>query len=255
MTNEGDGEDAKLFALAIKTLTTAFIQLARNHDQYSKEETAARLNQSGFPRSFIIGFMVKARFPPTKTEMDATGRRSNHISAWRGPCRVVARLSPTTYKLVQLDTNREIERAIANLLPWKAQSRKKARNAQYDEDISTPFTIDEFIAVRDEPGSWFFLARVTGIAATAIVVHYYGTRSANLQLATFYPGWHLSTQNHIQLAFTQPEHHIRYTGILDFSSLNSLLVARKLTLTSVSRLSSKSRRMLMPVRDELFIFE
>ncbi len=29
---EGDGDDAKLFALAVKFSTSAFIQLARNHD-------------------------------------------------------------------------------------------------------------------------------------------------------------------------------------------------------------------------------
>ena len=251
----GDIESARLFALAVKTSTQAFVQLARNHDQYMKGETAEMLNQSSTPRTFIIGSKVKARFPPTKAEMDATGRRSNHISSWRGPCRILDRLSATTYRLIHLDTNREFERSIANLLPWRADSRKKARNAQYDEHVSTPFAVDEFIAVRDEPGSWFFLAKVTSLATTAIVVHYYGTRSANLKLATFYPGWHLSTQNHIQLSFAQPAHHIRYTGVLDLSSINSLLVARKLTLTSASRLSSKSRRLIMPVRDELFIFE
>jgi hypothetical protein len=80
---DGDGDDAKVFALVVKTSTTAFIQLARNHDQHVRNETALRLNESRFPRSFVIGTLVKARFPPTKTEMDATGRRSNHISAWR----------------------------------------------------------------------------------------------------------------------------------------------------------------------------
>ena len=108
--------------------------------------------------------------------------------------------------------------------------------------------------MNQEAGS-FLQKYLPAITTTAIIVHYYGTRSANLQLATFYPGWHLMTQKHIQLAVTQPENHIRYTGELDFNSINSLLVARKLTLTSASRLSSKSRRLLMPVRDELFIFE
>jgi hypothetical protein len=74
-------------------------------------------------------------------------------------------------------------------------------------------------------------------------------------LATFYPGWHLSTQGHIQLSLTEPKHHIEYSGMIDINAMNSLLVARKLTLTSVYRLSSKSRRLIMPVRDELFIFE
>jgi hypothetical protein len=168
-TEDGDIENARFFALAVRTSTTAFVQLAKNHDQYVKDETAARLNEKGFPRAFIVGAMVKARFPPTntKTEMDATGRQSSHISSWRGPCCVLDRLSATTYRMIHLDTNREFERSIANLLPWRAESRKKARNAQYDETLSTPFTVDEFIAVRDEPGGWFYLAKVT-----AIITHY-----------------------------------------------------------------------------------
>ena len=248
-------ENARLFALAVRTLTTAFIQLARNHDQYLKNETAAALNQKGFPRTFVVGDKVKARFPPTQTELEATGRRSNHVSAWRGPCRVVDRLSSTTYKLVHLDTNREFERSIANLLPWRAVSNKKAKNAHYVDNTSAPFIVNEIIAVRDEPGGWFFLAKISGVTATNIVVHYFGTRSANLTLASFYPGWHLSTQDHVQLSLTAPEHHIRYTGILELSAINSLLVARNLALTAAHRLTSKSRRLLMPVRDELFIFE
>jgi transposase InsO family protein len=251
----GDKESARLFALAVKTSTTAFVQLARNHDQYVKNETATLLNQQGFPRAFVIGAKVKARFPPTKAEMDATGRRSNHISSWRGPCRITDRLSTTTYKLLQLDNNREYERSISNLLPWKAESRKKARNAQYVETISTPFQVNDFIAVRDEPGSWYYLARVTSVTTSSIIVHYYGTRSPNLQLASFYPGWHLSTQNTIRLALEQPEHFIRYSGVLELKAMNNLLVARNLALTSTHRLTSKSRRLLMPVRDELFIFQ
>ena len=84
----GDIENARLFAIAVRTSTTAFIQLARNHDQYLKNETAATLNEKGFPRSFIVGDKVKARFPPTQAELEATGRRSNHVSTWRGSCRI-----------------------------------------------------------------------------------------------------------------------------------------------------------------------
>ena len=156
---------------------------------------------------------------------------------------------------MHLDTNREFERSISNLLPWRAVSNKKAKNAHYVDNTSTPFTVNEFIAVRDEPGGWFFVAKISAVTASSLVVHYFGTRSANLVLASFYPGWHLSTQNHIQLSLTAPEHHIRYTGVLELSAINTLLVARNLALTAVFRLTSKSRRLLMPVRDELFIFE
>jgi hypothetical protein len=174
--------------------------LARNHDQYLKNETAAALNEKGFPRTFIVGDKVKARFPPTQTELEATGRRSNHVSAWRGPCRVMDRLSSTTYKLVHLDTNREFKRSISNLLPWRAVSNKKAKNAHCVDNTSAPFTVNEIIAVRDEPRGWFFLATISAVTVANIVMHYFGTRSANLTFASFYPGWHLSTQNHIQLS-------------------------------------------------------
>ncbi len=101
-TDEGDMQNARLFALAVRTSTTSFVQLARNHDTYVKNETADLLNDRGFPRTFVLGALVKARFPPTKAELDITGRRSNHLSSWRGPCRVIARLSSTTYRVKQL---------------------------------------------------------------------------------------------------------------------------------------------------------
>ncbi len=106
-TDEGDMENARLFAAAIKTSTAAFVQLAQNHDQYVKTETAELLNDKGFPRSFVIGALVKARFPmTTQAELELTGRRSNHVSSWRGPCRVEDRLSSTTYRITQLDNER-----------------------------------------------------------------------------------------------------------------------------------------------------
>ncbi len=91
--------------------------MARNHDQYVRDETATLLNSSGHPRMFVIGDLVKARFPPTHAELLATGRRSNHVSSWRGPCRVIKRLSTTSYSIMQLDTQRKYERMIGNLLP------------------------------------------------------------------------------------------------------------------------------------------
>jgi hypothetical protein len=169
----GDAENARLFALAVKTSVCAFVQFARNLDQYVKNETATLLNQNGSPRQFVIGAMVKARSPPTQAELLATGRRSNHVSAWRGPCQVLDQMSSTTYRLLHLDSEREFERSIANLLPWQATSRKKARNGQFDESVSVPFKVNEFIAVRDEPGNWIFVAKVTTVKPELIIVHYY----------------------------------------------------------------------------------
>jgi hypothetical protein len=78
----------------------------------------------------------------------------------------------------------------------------------------------------------------------------------HLKKAKFYPGWHLSTQDYIQLSPNKPDNNrIRYTGVLDLNAIDNLLVVRHLGLTAMSTLNSKSRRLLMPVRDELFIYE
>jgi hypothetical protein len=252
---EGDIVNARQFAAAVKTSTMAFVQTARNHDQYVKQETAAFLNSSGHPRTFVIGDLVKARFPPSQAELEISGRRSNHVSAWRGPCRILERLSPTSYSLLQLNTNREYERTVGNLLPWKATSARRNKAARYDPDASAPFQANEFIAIRDEPGSWFFLAKITTVGETFLIVHYFGTRSDDLVKAKFYPTWHLRTQDYITLSQTEPDHHIEYSGVIELDSINDLLVARQLKLTAASTLTSKSRRQLMPVRDELFIYE
>ena len=252
---QGDAENARLFALAVKTSTQAFVQMARNHDQYIRDETATLLNSSGHPRSFIIGDLVKARFPPTQAELLATGRRSSHVSSWRGPCRVLERLSTTAYSIMQLDTRRTYERMIGNLLPWKAHSARQNKKARYDPAISAPFVMGEFIAIRDEPGGWFFLAKITTVGETFLIIHYFGTRSDDLTKTKFYPTWHLRTQQHITLSPTEPDHHIKYSGVIELDSINELIVARRLQLTAASKLTSKSRRQLMPIRDELFIYE
>ncbi len=78
---------------------------------------------------------------------------------------------------MQLDTQRNYERMIGNLLPWKAQSVRQNKKARYDLAISAPFVSGEFIAIRDEPGGWFFLAKITTVDETFRIVHYFGTRS------------------------------------------------------------------------------
>jgi hypothetical protein len=252
---EGDIAQVRLFAAAVKTSTTAFIQLARNHDQYVKDETATLLNANGHPRTFAIGDMVKARFPPTQAELLATGRKSNHVSSWRGPCRVVDRLSATAYAIVQLDTIRWYERMVGNLLPWNATSARKNKSATFDPTASASFVPNEFVAIRDEPKSWFFLAKTIWVGETTFIVHYYGTKSTDLKKAKFYPCWHLQSQDNITLFALKPPNHIKYSGAIQLDAVAQLLVARNLKLTLQSILTSKSRRQLMPMRDELFIYE
>ena len=86
---EIDLDDPTEFAIAVRTSTSAFLDLARNHSNYVRACTAEHLNLHGFPRSFSIGDRVKIRLPPSHEQMLASGRRSSHISSWRDPCTII----------------------------------------------------------------------------------------------------------------------------------------------------------------------
>ena len=156
---------------------------------------------------------------------------------------------------MQLDTKRIYERVIGNLLPWKATSVRKNKKARFDPNTSAPFVVGEILALRDEPASWIFLAKVETVAQTCIIVQYFGTKSHDLAKAKFYPSWHRPHGEHITLALAKPHGQIRYTGVVDLDAVPTLLVARQLSFTSTHTVSSKSRHELMPIRDELFIYE
>jgi hypothetical protein len=147
------------FAEAITASTKIFIQLAKTHDEYVSAETAARLNEKGNGRQFLIGQKVKIRVPPTVQQMEETGRRAKHITAWRGPCTVTERLSATAYAVVHDETQRAYERVISNMLPYRAFRAKVNANAQYNEQYSEPLTEGEFIAIRDDPTDPFTLPK------------------------------------------------------------------------------------------------
>ena len=153
-------------------------------------------------------------------------------------------------------TSRRFERAVVNILPCRATAVPDPPS--YDPFYSAPFLLDEFIAARDEPDGPFYLAKTLAIATTTITVHYYGCSAPNgaivLSRAKFLPCWHLSDSNDVVLAPTAPPNTIAHTGSIDIDSLQQLLVARSLLLTSVNKLRAKSRRVIQPKVDELFLF-
>jgi hypothetical protein len=185
-----EDKDASLpneFAAAVTVSTTIFTQLARTHDEYVRAESAARLNEHGTARTFPIGAKLKIRVPPTVQQMEETGHRAKHITAWRGPCTVTERLSATSYAVVDDDTQRAYERVLANMLPYRAVRTKVNANAQYNEQYSESFTEGEFIAIRDEPTGPIYLAEVMDVQPRHICLHYYGCTEVVLAAAVFKP--------------------------------------------------------------------
>jgi hypothetical protein len=226
--------------------------LAKNHSDFVRSSTADRMNLHGHPKTYVIGDLVKIRVPPTHEQMLETGRRSSHISSWRGPCIVTERLSTTAYQMTEQSSGRQFERVVSNILPYRATSSRSA--VVYDPTYSDDFLVDEFVAIRDEPNTPFYLAKVTDVTDVGVNVHYFGCTNPDISKATFRPAWHLPLQDQMILSTNAPRGTIEYSGAIEFDSLRNLLVARNLELTSGKRLRKKSQKLLHHIQDELFIF-
>jgi hypothetical protein len=246
------------FAKAVAISTTAFCQLAKTHDQFIREETAARLNEKGFAKTFQIGSKVKVRVPPTAAQMEETGRRAKHITAWRGPCTIVERLSQTAYVAVDDSSKRRYERVISNLLPYRAKKAKTNADAAFSPYYSDPFQEGEFIAIRDEPAGPFYVAEIMAVDEKSVNLHYYGCTEVVLAAAIFQPCWHEIASNEIVLGAQCPEPYddiitfIPYSGNVDLQDIPLVLVSRKLEFTKAHKLRFRSLRALAPVHDQLF---
>jgi hypothetical protein len=248
-----DLTDPTEFALAVKTSVVAFIRLAKAHSDLARMITSTRLNLTGFPKTYVIGDLVKIRVPPTHEQILVTGRRSSHISAWRGPCIVTGRLSETSYSMDEQSTGRSFERVISNILPCFSYSQRTP--VDYVPSYSDPFQIDKFIAVRDEPNSPFYIALVTEVTDVDISLHYYGSTTRDIRIAKFRPCWHVDNSNEIFLTkHAAPPNMTKYTGIIQFDSVENLLVARRLEMLSCRKLRRKSQQLLYHILDELFFF-
>ena len=201
------------------------------------------------------------RVPPTAAQMEETGRRAKHITAWRGPCTIIERLSQTAYVAVDDSSKRRYERVISNLLPYRAKKVKTNADSAFSPHYSDPFHEGEFIAIRDEPAGPFFIAEVMEVTATQLIVHYYGCTEIALASAIFKPCWHEVAGNQMILDFTCPTPHewhtqyIEYSGASDLTDLHTVLVARKLEFTKAHKLRFRSLRALAPVHDQLFRYD
>jgi hypothetical protein len=86
----------------------------------------------GHAKKYAVGDKVKIYFQPTPDDMAKAGRRSNHITYWRGLFEVLEVLSDTAYILKDLVSSRTYERHIITIRPYHADKKKKNKDAIFD---------------------------------------------------------------------------------------------------------------------------
>jgi hypothetical protein len=248
----GPAPSPDAFVDALRTSVLAFHRFALSHKTFMAKTTQERLNKLGTPAHFALDDRVKIYMPPTHAQMLRTGRRSNHIVAWRGPCRITKILSTSTYEMEEECSKRVFQRSIINIRPFRATNNPPPPH--HDLLSSAQLTSGTLVAVRDNPTSRFHIAKVLANTETHLSLHYLGTTTSSIDTAVFRLMWTAPDQRTV-LRDTRPaRNHIAVTGEIDAEDINDLLVASHLSLTSPGRLSRKSSRLLFHLRDQLHTY-
>jgi hypothetical protein len=163
--------------------------------------------------------------PPTHAQILQTGRKSNHIVAWRGPCRVIRLLSPSTYEVEEEGSGRKFQRTIINIRPFRATKTPPSPHH------------DLVLTVRDTPESAFHLANFLKLTESLLSLHYLGTTTRPLDMVVFRLV-RIAPDSRTVLKDTRPARtHSAVTSEIDTADIPDLLVASHLLLTSADRSS------------------
>ncbi len=226
--------------------------MAAAHKTYIATTTQERLNQHGNPTTFALHDRVKIYVPPTHAQILLTGRKSNHIVAWRGPCKIIRILSPSSYEVEEEGSGRKFQRTIINIRLFRATKTPPSRTTISSQPLhSSP---PPSLLSATPPDSAFHLAKVLKLTESLLSLHYLGTTSRPLDTAVFRLVW-IAHDGRTVLKDTRPaRNHSAVTGEIDTSDIPDLLVASHLLLTSSGRLSRKSSRLLFHLSDQLHIY-
>ena len=240
------------FAAALRISMQAFHSFASAHKTFMAKTTEERLNRHGTPQTFALNDRVKIYVPPTHAQILRTGRKSNHIVAWRGPCKISRILSPSSYEMVEDCSGRTFQRSIINIRPFRAS--RSPPPPHHDLIAVAALHPQTIIAVRDTPDSSFHLASVSQITETHLTIHYLGTTTPTLDTAIFRLVW-IAPDGRTVLKDSRPaRNHTAVTGEIDTADIPDLLVASHLAFTSTGRLTRPSSRLLFHLKDQLHIY-
>ena len=240
------------FAAALRTSMHAFHSFAAAHKNYMAKTTEERLNKHGTPKTFALHDRVKIYVPPTHAQILRTGRKSNHIVAWRGPCTITRILSPSSYEMEEDCSGRKFQRTIINIRPFRAT--KNPPPPHHDLISAAALHPRTIIAVRDTPTSSFHLASVLTLTETHLSLHYLGTTHPTFDTAVFRLVW-IAPDGRTVLKDSRPaRNHTAVTGEIDLTDIPDLLVASHLAFTATGRLTRQSSRLLFHLKDQLHIY-
>ena len=173
---------------AMQTTARAFTQIIKQLQTQDATQRAMKANEKGRNHHFDIGDKVSFFIPPTATEAAKRGRKAKHIAHFKGPARIVAKHSPTTFTVEYNGST--YGRCLSELWPYRSDSEPAdITNQTLEHDLK----VGNFVALcdTDDPTSdkynLFHLGKVTNIADDQAHIANYATFGKNLITAAWKP--------------------------------------------------------------------
>ena len=141
------------------------------------------------------GDFVKIYFPLSHEEAQTRKRKAKHIVQFRGPLKIVAKPSETTFKLAShFNPKKFFHRHISNIRRWNGPIPDKNKSVvQVDHKIpqlATDVEVGNFILAReDEDTTTVDLGKITKTDDNSFEVTCYGRSSANMLTCKYLPVW------------------------------------------------------------------
>ena len=173
----------------IKKAATIYKEVALKAQREMKTDYLDRLNSSGLKRQYSHGDFVAVFVPRQERDW-----RPKHSVSWRGPMKVLNRLGPTSYKLLEISSNKVFRRNVSNLSPWTAPVLVDPPPDDLKDSPATELESDNFItgktvAYLDESEQKLWLADVLATDGNTAQCHFRGTTSSNFKTARFDLVW------------------------------------------------------------------
>jgi hypothetical protein len=242
---------------SIRASASEFIRIAAAHGDHMRRERQALLNRHDRTlRALDVNDYVKMFIPPTQEEAARRGRKVKHMLRWRGPMRITARPSPTTFELVG-PSGRKFMRHLANVRPWRGRIPEASDTPLLEppelcvQDIQT----DEFVFASDAPDSpTYYLAKVVNVNDHHPTIQMFGTTTKHLKRAKFTPvytrGKDIVLRRYSQVPGAKPW---KWEILID--DMDALILARGIKLSKNGHLSAQSRRVVTQLTPrELVVF-
>ena len=230
---------------AMQTTAKALVQIIKQQQAQDAAQTAAEANNKGNVHSITVGDDVSFFIPPTEAEAKRTGRKVKHLAHFKGPAKVIAQPTPTTFAI---EYNGSVYgRCLSELRKYNSDELTNLVDPAASN--TNVMAKGSYLALTDtdDPDSdvynRFHLAKVVNIADGQVSLLNYATTNANLKNAK----WQVLYQDD-DAAYTmvKPRKNAKAKRVIDLVEIDdsSYVRYKGITVTKSGIIAARHRRKL-----------